>query len=403
MRRPLPVAPPAPPLLSPEEKQYRHLNTKADILCNLARGYRAQGDSELADANRAEARTAARPGQGRHPPLRRARDRSREAGPPPLADRRPPHRVQPLTRERTMLTGKDPEGLRKATNFADFVRMLEHGDLHNELGDMLREIAGAMENHACRERRKGEGEALPLDRLPPGEGHLRDRGRSEGDFAEDQARPDRRLGHAGELLQPAGSAPARHVPRTGARCRRRRHRRSRPSDHPSSPSLTGPAGLVWRLPALHKEEATMDEVKGPTEAGALADILKNNFTPEMKTIGKVAGRDVQACWHPRAWPSPACRSCWTRQAAAGPPQGHDPGPGPRQLHRDRQPLQGWRQRAVRLGDLNPIAASLTAVFNYNRQGGDRITDQDGKASPGMAITARSMPSRSPTSGRPGIG
>jgi hypothetical protein len=47
-----------------------------------------------------------------------------------------------------MLTAKDPDGLRKATTFADFIRMLEHGDLHSELGDMLREIAGAMENHA---------------------------------------------------------------------------------------------------------------------------------------------------------------------------------------------------------------------------------------------------------------
>ncbi|HYD07185.1 MAG TPA: hypothetical protein VEC60_15720 [Reyranella sp.] len=55
MRRPLPVRRPAPPALSPDEKQYRHLNTKADILCNLARGHRAMGDNELAEANEAEA------------------------------------------------------------------------------------------------------------------------------------------------------------------------------------------------------------------------------------------------------------------------------------------------------------------------------------------------------------
>lgn len=68
MHRPLPVARKAPPLLSPEEKQYRHLQTQADILGNLARGYRAQGDAELAntttaraDALRAEAREVIRP------------------------------------------------------------------------------------------------------------------------------------------------------------------------------------------------------------------------------------------------------------------------------------------------------------------------------------------------------
>jgi len=55
MRRPLPVRRPPAPALSPDEKQYRHLNTKADICDKLARGYRAQGDTELADANQREA------------------------------------------------------------------------------------------------------------------------------------------------------------------------------------------------------------------------------------------------------------------------------------------------------------------------------------------------------------
>jgi hypothetical protein len=59
---------PAPELLSPEEKRYRILNTQADILCNLARGYRARATAELADANvaqaaklRAEAKEVIRP------------------------------------------------------------------------------------------------------------------------------------------------------------------------------------------------------------------------------------------------------------------------------------------------------------------------------------------------------
>jgi hypothetical protein len=55
MRRPLPVRRPAPPALGPEEREYRHLNNRADILCSLARGHRAMGDGELADANETEA------------------------------------------------------------------------------------------------------------------------------------------------------------------------------------------------------------------------------------------------------------------------------------------------------------------------------------------------------------
>jgi hypothetical protein len=55
MHRPLPARRAAAPLLSPEEQQYRHLNTKADILTTLARGHRAMGDAELAEANEREA------------------------------------------------------------------------------------------------------------------------------------------------------------------------------------------------------------------------------------------------------------------------------------------------------------------------------------------------------------
>jgi hypothetical protein len=65
---PLRARRPAPELLSPEEKQYRYLNTKADILANLARGQRAMGDNELADDNtrevealRAQAKEVIRP------------------------------------------------------------------------------------------------------------------------------------------------------------------------------------------------------------------------------------------------------------------------------------------------------------------------------------------------------
>jgi hypothetical protein len=54
-RLPASVRLPPAPALSPDEKQYRHLNTKADICDSLARGYRAQGDFELADANQREA------------------------------------------------------------------------------------------------------------------------------------------------------------------------------------------------------------------------------------------------------------------------------------------------------------------------------------------------------------
>jgi hypothetical protein len=43
---------------------------------------------------------------------------------------------------------RDPEGLQKAVTFADFIRMLEHGELHAALGNMLQEANAAMENHA---------------------------------------------------------------------------------------------------------------------------------------------------------------------------------------------------------------------------------------------------------------
>ncbi|HYD07186.1 MAG TPA: hypothetical protein VEC60_15725 [Reyranella sp.] len=48
-----------------------------------------------------------------------------------------------------MAQDKDPDGLQKAVTFSDFLRMLEHGELHQKLGDMLREIAGSMENYAA--------------------------------------------------------------------------------------------------------------------------------------------------------------------------------------------------------------------------------------------------------------
>jgi hypothetical protein len=57
----------------------------------------------------------------------------------------------------SVTNGKDPEGLQKATTFADFVRMLEHGDLHQELGTMLQELAAAMENHAAENGGKAKG------------------------------------------------------------------------------------------------------------------------------------------------------------------------------------------------------------------------------------------------------
>jgi hypothetical protein len=89
MRRPLSARRKAAPLLSPDEKQYRHLNTKADICDSLARGYRAQGDTELADANqreaarlRAEAREVIRPFVERETEAAKLKGR-----PSPIADR----------------------------------------------------------------------------------------------------------------------------------------------------------------------------------------------------------------------------------------------------------------------------------------------------------------------------
>jgi hypothetical protein len=54
-------------------------------------------------------------------------------------------------------TGKDPEGLQKAVSFADFVRMLEHGELHQELTGMLKELNAGMENHAAENGGKAKG------------------------------------------------------------------------------------------------------------------------------------------------------------------------------------------------------------------------------------------------------
>ena len=64
----------------------------------------------------------------------------------------------------SITNGKDPEGLQKAVTFSDFIRMLEHGDLHQELGGNLQEIAAALENHAMENGGLAKGKlTLTLD------------------------------------------------------------------------------------------------------------------------------------------------------------------------------------------------------------------------------------------------
>jgi hypothetical protein len=60
--------------------------------------------------------------------------------------------------------GKDPEGLQKAVTFADFVRMLENGELHQDLSRELRNINAAMENHAMENAGKAKAKlTLTID------------------------------------------------------------------------------------------------------------------------------------------------------------------------------------------------------------------------------------------------
>ena len=48
----------------------------------------------------------------------------------------------------SLTNGQDPEGLQKAILFTDFFRMLERGQLNEDMSNKLREVAAAMENHA---------------------------------------------------------------------------------------------------------------------------------------------------------------------------------------------------------------------------------------------------------------
>jgi hypothetical protein len=60
--------------------------------------------------------------------------------------------------------GKDPEGLQKAVTFADFLRMLENGELQQDLSRELRNINAAMENHAMENAGKAKAKlTLTID------------------------------------------------------------------------------------------------------------------------------------------------------------------------------------------------------------------------------------------------
>jgi hypothetical protein len=118
--------------------------------------------------------------------------------------------------------------------------------------------------------------------------------------------------------------------------------------------------------------------KGPTEVGALNDILKNNFTPELKPIGKVGGQDRLALLAPKGMDLISIKSLLDEYA---------PQPARRRGIVKVQDLDSFIAIANRFKDehsalfglatLKPLKASLSAVFNYNRSGGDQATDADG--------------------------
>jgi hypothetical protein len=178
--------------------------------------------------------------------------------------------------------GKDPEGLQKAVTFADFVRMLERGELHQELSDMLREIAASMENHAMENGGAAKAKlSLTIDfKLDKGIYEISAKPKVT---LPEPKRADCRLGLAGELLLPAGSEAARHVRRaqgrgSGLRDRQRLITRIMPDPDQQ---------LVFRHPPLHSmNDSELLEATDGTEAGALADIIKDNFKPEVKSSAR---------------------------------------------------------------------------------------------------------------------
>ncbi|HYD07187.1 MAG TPA: DUF2303 family protein, partial [Reyranella sp.] len=119
------------------------------------------------------------------------------------------------------------------------------------------------------------------------------------------------------------------------------------------------------------------ECTGATEAGALADIIKDNFKPEVKSLGKVADRDVQVLIAPKGMDVHSLQDIVDR---------HLPVPVRRKGTIEIVTLDslidiGKRFRdgnSVIFGDPKMDAPSLLIVFNYSREGGDQITGLDGQ-------------------------
>lgn len=124
----------------------------------------------------------------------------------------------------------------------------------------------------------------------------------------------------------------------------------------------------------------MNELKTgyASETAAIADILKNNFEPALKTIGKAGGKDVQALLAPEGLALTSVKRILDEAK---------PQPDRRRGTIEVQDLQSLIDITNRFKDgnsalfgwavLKPPVASLTAVLNYNREGPDGLTDDDG--------------------------
>jgi hypothetical protein len=114
-----------------------------------------------------------------------------------------------------------------------------------------------------------------------------------------------------------------------------------------------------------------------SEAEALANIIKGNFTPNIQSLGTVAGRSVTALLAPKELSLKSIKP----------------------LLDEYLPNPERRKGTITITDLDSLiavtnrfkddqsalfangamdGASLTAVFNYNRTGGDKVTGLDGE-------------------------
>jgi hypothetical protein len=124
----------------------------------------------------------------------------------------------------------------------------------------------------------------------------------------------------------------------------------------------------------------MNELKTSfaSEADALAGILKNNFEPRLIEIGKRNGQSIQAVQAPADLELKSVKSLLDE---------YRPQPDRRRGTVKVQDLDSLVAVTNRFKDaesalfgfasLDPLKASLTAVLNYNRTGGDVLTDDDG--------------------------